>query len=152
MIIYRVSKTLIFVTILTCAVSYAANRWCSLKIVNAEGRDINIKVELADTEDKRALGLMYRRILGDNEGMLFVFDYAARRSFWMRNTYIPLSIAYIGRDGIINEIYDMKPLDEKTVDSQQPAMYALEMKQGWFARNKIGQGAKLDLTGCVSGR
>ncbi|MCL2026847.1 MAG: DUF192 domain-containing protein [Leptospirales bacterium] len=152
MIVFRISKSVIFATIFTCAVSYAANRWCSLKIMNSEGKRIAIKVELADTDSKRSLGLMYRRVLNDNEGMLFIFSDSARRSFWMQNTYIPLSIAYISKDGIINEIYDMKPLDEKIIYSQKPAMYALEMKQGWFARNKIGQGAKLDLTECTPGR
>ena len=149
MIISRISKSVIFVTILSCVVSYAVNRSCGLKIINAEGKRVSIKVELADTDEKRTLGLMYRRILDDNEGMLFVFDEAAHRSFWMLNTYIPLSIAYIGKDGIINEIYDMKPLDDKITYSQKPAMYALEMKRGWFARNNIGQGAKLDLTECA---
>jgi len=152
MIIYRISKAVIFVTILIGVLSFATNRLCGLKIVNADGKRVSIKVELADTDGKRSLGLMYRRILDDNEGMLFVFADAAHRSFWMYNTYIPLSIAYISRDGIINEIYDMKPMDEKIVYSQKPAMYALEMKQGWFARNNIGQGAQLDLTECMSSR
>jgi uncharacterized membrane protein (UPF0127 family) len=149
MTISKILKPVIFAVVLTCAALYAANRSCGLKILNAEGKRVSVNVELADTDEKRALGLMYRRVLAENEGMLFIFEEAAHRSFWMRNTYIPLSIAYIGRDGIINEIYDMKPLDEKTTYSQKPAMYALEMKQGWFARNNIGQGAKLDLTECA---
>ena len=149
MIISKALKFVIFAVILTCAASYAANRSCSLKIMNADGRRVGIKAELADTEEKRALGLMYRRVLDENEGMLFVFDDLNCRGFWMHNTYIPLSIAYIGKDGIINEIYDMKPLDEKSIFSQKPAMYALEMKKGWFLRNKIGPGAKLDFTECA---
>jgi uncharacterized membrane protein (UPF0127 family) len=89
--------------------SNAQNRTCVLIITAADGRKISLKAEIADTPASRADGLMFRRILGEDEGMIFVFDTPQMLSFWMRNTYIPLSIAYISGKGLINEIHDMKP-------------------------------------------
>lgn len=150
MIIFRIfTIAFIAASVLYGSVSYPRSGACSIKIVNSAGKSVNISAETADTEVKRSAGLMYRRILGDNEGMLFVFETAEHRQFWMKNTYIPLSIAYIGKDRIINEIYDMKPLDERITYSQKPAMYALEMKQGWFARSNITAGCRLELDGCL---
>lgn len=110
-------------------------------------------VEIADTEDKRNLGLMFRNYLDSNSGMLFVFKDANKRTFWMKNTYIPLSIAYISDDGTINEIYDMKPLDISVVyPSRRPAKYALEMNKGWFDKHNIAVGCKVLLPAGLSGK
>ena len=102
-------------------------------------------VEIADTDERREYGLMFQEKLPRDEGMLFVFDDEAPRSFWMHNTLIPLSIAYISREKVFNEIQDMQPAvmgaaRPKTYPSRKKAMFALEMNVGWFDRNKIRPG------------
>ena len=97
--------------------------------------------EVAATPDQRAVGLMNRFSLKPDHGMLFVFERNEPLSFWMKNTYIPLSIAFIAPDGRIVNIEDMKPQTEETHWSRGPALYALEMKKGWFAERGIGPGA-----------
>lgn len=87
-------------------------------------------------------GMMFRKEMSENEAMLFVFGVPHRASFYMKNTYIPLSIAYIDRDGVIKEIYDLTPLNETPVQSKfNDIQYALEVKQGWFRRHNITMGA-----------
>ena len=102
--------------------------------------DIEIEVEIADKSESRRTGLMNRKSMPENHGMLFVFDSDQRLSFWMKNTFIPLSIAYISSDGKIMEIYDMKPESLKPVESVASVRYALEMNQGWFKANGINPG------------
>ena len=103
-----------------------------------------IRAEVAITPEQQAAGLMFRRELGANEGMLFVNEVPGVRCFWMRNTYIPLSIAFIADDGTIVNIVDMKPLDERSRNcSAAPVRFALEMNQGWFAKRGIQAGTKL---------
>jgi len=101
---------------------------------------IPISLEIADTPEKIQAGLMFREKLGDNSGMIFIFPDSRQRSFWMRNTKVPLSIAYADRDGKIINIEDMTPYSEKRVLSKGPAFCALEMPQGWFDSNKIEPG------------
>jgi uncharacterized protein len=96
--------------------------------------------EIAATEATRETGLMHRFSLQRDHGMLFVFRDAQPQAFWMRNTYVPLSIAFIGSDGRILNIDDMAPLTESTHPSRGPALYALEMKKGWFAERGIALG------------
>jgi len=93
-----------------------------------------VKAEMARTDEERALGLMYRQSLPDGEGMLFIYDRDQIMSFWMKNTYIPLSIAFITSDGRIIEMRDMYPHDPNSVFSSRSVRYALEVPQGWFAR------------------
>ena len=100
--------------------------------------------EVAYTDADRELGLMHRRMLPENRGMLFVFPQAAPLSFWMMNTHIPLSIAFIDDAGTIINITDMKPLTTDTHNSARPARYALEMNQGWFRKRGIRPGAKIE--------
>ena len=102
-----------------------------------------IEVEIADTEQTRALGLMNRKALDENSGMLFIFNEERKLSFWMKNTLIPLSIAYISRSGEIKEIHNLYPLDERAVQSSRSVMYALEMNQGWFDKNNIQTGDRI---------
>ena len=97
--------------------------------------------EVARTPDQLTVGLMNRFSLKPDHGMLFVYERNEPLSFWMRNTYIPLSIAFIAPDGRIINIEDMKPQSDQTHWSRGPAMYALEMKKGWFAERGIGPGA-----------
>ena len=105
-----------------------------------------VKAEIARTREERAQGLMHRKKLPDGEGMLFVFERDEVQSFWMKNTLIPLSIAYIASNGRIIEIKDMYPLDESPVPSRVPVRYALEVPQGWFSRAGIKPGDVLLLT------
>jgi uncharacterized membrane protein (UPF0127 family) len=93
-----------------------------------------VKAEIARTDEERNTGLMYRKKLPDGEGMLFVYERDQIMSFWMKNTYIPLSIAFITSDGRIIEIKDMYPHDETSVLSSRSARYALEVPQNWFSR------------------
>jgi uncharacterized protein len=107
--------------------------------------DLHIKgqrivAEIAATEATRTTGLMNRFSLQPDHGMLFVFSQPQPLAFWMKNTYVPLSIAFIGADGRILNIDDMVPLTESTHPSYGAALYALEMKKGWFAQHAIGAG------------
>lgn len=102
-----------------------------------------IRAEVARTPLQQQTGLMFRREMAANEGMLFVFDQPAQRCFWMRNTPLPLTIAYIADDGGIVDLIDMQPLSEQTHCSSKPVRYALEMNQGWFAKRGIKPGFRL---------
>ena len=100
-------------------------------------------VELALTAAERARGLMFRETLATDCGMLFAFETAGRWSFWMRNTRMPLAIAFIAGDGRILNIEEMKPYDETPVGPAGDARYALEMASGWFARSGIAAGDRV---------
>lgn len=102
-----------------------------------------ITAELATTPQSRTIGMMFREKTAPNHGMLFVFEYKAQQCFWMRNTPLPLSIAFIEDDGTILQINDMAPKSEALHCSQRPVRLALEMEQGWFARKGLAVGAKL---------
>jgi hypothetical protein len=99
-----------------------------------------VRVEVAADPEARARGLMYRDALPPDDGMLFVYPTEELRSFWMKDTRIALSIAYADRAGRIVHITDMRPLDLSQVPSVQPAMYALEMNQGWFDAHDVAVG------------
>ncbi|HQL81638.1 MAG TPA: DUF192 domain-containing protein [Spirochaetota bacterium] len=121
-----------------------------ITIVNSRGVHVTLKAEMADTEDLRLTGLMHRSALGADDGMLFVFENEQMLHFWMKNTSIPLSIAYIDKNGRIIDILDMKPFDISiTYPSSRKARYALEMNRGWFGNNNIMTGCKLILDGCI---
>jgi uncharacterized membrane protein (UPF0127 family) len=103
-----------------------------------------ITAEVADDMTERATGLMFREKLAPDSGMLFVMPKPDRAGFWMKNTLIPLSIAYINSTGTILEIHDMKPHNEKPVASLFPTVaYALEMEQGWFSDAGVGPGDRI---------
>jgi uncharacterized membrane protein (UPF0127 family) len=102
-----------------------------------------VTVEVVDTPDKRATGLMNRFSLQTDHGMLFVFDQPQPLAFWMKNTYIPLSIAFLDAEGTILNIEDMQPQDVSTHWSRGLALYAIEMRQGWFAGKGITPGVKV---------
>ena len=111
-----------------------------LELVPLRVGGIEIRVEIADDADERQRGLMYRESLEEDQGMLFVYPEQRTLGFWMRNTLIPLDIAYIDREGRIVDIQQMEPQTTETHDSAAPAMYALEMNQGWFEANGIRVG------------
>lgn len=106
---------------------------------------VSVVAELAKTADEQAMGLMFRRELADGEGMLFVYDSDRRMTFWMKNTLVPLSIAFLGADGTIREIRDMEPLSEALVESTRYARHALEVPRGWFERAGLGVGDRFEL-------
>jgi len=102
-------------------------------------------VETAQTDTERQRGLMFRENLPPDQGMLFVFPAAQIQSFWMRNTFIPLDIAFISSEGAIVDIQQMKPVDESILyTSRAPALYALEVNAGWFAAHQIDLGARVN--------
>jgi uncharacterized membrane protein (UPF0127 family) len=103
-----------------------------------------LTVEVAVTDETRSQGLMYRRILPENRGMLFVFRDAAHHAMWMMNTTIPLSVAFLDERGLIINIADMKPHTRDPHAAAKPAKYALEANQGWFAKRGIKPGAKVE--------
>ena len=102
-----------------------------------------LKVELALSEEQREHGLMFRKQLGRDDGMVFVFDEPAYQSMWMKNTLIPLSVAFLDGDGRILNILDMQPQTLDTHTSAGPARYAIETNIGWFERNKVKAGDKV---------
>jgi uncharacterized membrane protein (UPF0127 family) len=102
-----------------------------------------IRAEVADNFSSRMQGLMRRTSLAPNGGMLFVFDEDGTNCMWMKNTLIPLSVAFIDARGVILNIADMQPLTEESHCAARPARYALEMTQGWFAQRGIRAGARL---------
>ncbi|UXH80046.1 DUF192 domain-containing protein [Roseateles amylovorans] len=102
-----------------------------------------IHAEVARTEEQRAIGLMNRKEMPANAGMLFVFEQAGVQCFWMKNTLIPLSIAFVGDDGSIVNIDEMQALSEASHCSAKPVRYVLEMNQGWFSKRALKAGTKL---------
>jgi hypothetical protein len=102
-----------------------------------------IEAEVAATDRDRQVGLMNRREMPPQRGMLFVFDHENTHCMWMRNTYLPLSVAFIDVRGVIINIADMKPQTEDNHCAKVPARYALEMNVGWFAQRGIKPGTKL---------
>lgn len=102
-----------------------------------------IQAEVARTPSQQATGMMFRREMGAQEGMLFVNEDRGQRCFWMRNTLIPLSIAFIADDGTIVNLADMQPQSDASQCSAAPVRFALEMRQGWFAQRGIQAGQRL---------
>lgn len=102
-----------------------------------------IQAELGATPEQRSRGLMFRKSLGTNQGMAFVFDTPGLHCMWMRNTYVPLSVAFLAEDGSIINIADMQPRTENSHCATRPARYALEMNQGWFKKRGIATGTRI---------
>lgn len=99
-----------------------------------------IHAELAADDPSRMRGLMFRKSLGPNEGMLFVFDESTTHCMWMKNTLVPLSVAFLDESARIVNVADMVPQSEESHCATRPARYALEMQRGWFSERGIGQG------------
>lgn len=103
----------------------------------------NISVEVAQTPNEREIGLMYRKTLGASQGMLFIFEQAGVQCFWMKNTLLPLAIAFVADDGSIVNIDEMKPQTLDSHCSTKPVHFVLEMNSHWFDKRGIKAGAKL---------
>ena len=113
----------------------------SLPTIELRIKDAHIYAEVVSKPEDRALGLMFRRSMAPDSGMLFVFDEDEFQRFWMKNTLIPLSIAYVTRDSVISDILEMAPLDTTTpYVSSKAVRYALEMNSGWFQSKGIKPG------------
>lgn len=102
-----------------------------------------IRAEVVNTDATRQQGLMHRRVMAPQDGMLFVFEQSERFCMWMKNTYLPLSVAFIDETGTILNIEDMAPQTEQSHCAVKPARYALEMNRGWFARRGLRAGGKI---------
>ena len=102
-----------------------------------------IQAQIARTPEQRQIGLMMRRDMPQQEGMIFIFEEATRQCFWMKNTLLPLTAAFVAEDGRIVNMADMKPLTENAHCSEEPVRYVLEMNKGWFAKKGIQPGSKL---------
>jgi hypothetical protein len=131
---------LVFLSITIVLVSCGAEENRLEERIRLEVGRETFTVEVARTPEQRERGLMHRSSLGENEGMLFVFERDRHLSFWMKNTEIPLSIAYITKEGKIREIHDLKPHSERAVESRRAVRYALELPQGAFERAGAGVG------------
>jgi len=102
-----------------------------------------IEAQVAATPQQREIGLMYRREMPQHEGMLFVFEEPATQCFWMKNTRLPLTAAFVADDGTIVNLADMKPQTTDSHCSEKPVRYVLEMNQGWFSAKHLKAGFKL---------
>lgn len=128
---------------IVCAQTDAPAPQPRLPMVELQAGLHRIRAELADEPALRMKGLMMRERLGQNEGMLFAFADKAIHCFWMRNTLIPLSIAFLDDEGAIVNIADMSPKSDQSHCPAQPVRFALEMDRGWFAARGLGAGSKL---------
>jgi uncharacterized membrane protein (UPF0127 family) len=100
-----------------------------------------LNAEVASTQEQMRAGLMFRKSLGENDAMIFIFPWTHRASFWMKNTELPLSVAYINPDGIIEEIHDLQPHNTNAVvAASDNIQFVLEVNQGWFKKNNIDPG------------
>jgi uncharacterized membrane protein (UPF0127 family) len=126
-------KLVLFLSLTLSQYSFAG----ALPVIPLKIGNETIQVEVASTQASLELGLMYRKSMPDNSGMLFVFDQKAGHCFWMRNTQLPLSIAFIDDDGKITNIDEMKPQTDDNHCPTRAIRYALEMNTGWFEKRKI---------------
>ncbi len=129
--------------ILLLALWFAGSALAQLPTVQLSAGMHLIRAEVADSMGTRMEGLMHRKSMAQNSGMVFVFEENATHCMWMRNTLIPLSVAFIDETGAIVNIADMQPHSEQSHCASRPARYALEMNKGWFAQRGIKPGAKL---------
>jgi uncharacterized membrane protein (UPF0127 family) len=140
----RLLTKLLAVLALSAAPALAAAQAPTMPTVQLTAGIHLITAEVAATDPLRTRGLMFRQSLPANHGMLFVFDRKAQHCMWMRNTLIPLSVAFIGDDGTIVNIENMQPHDERSRHcAGQPVRYALEMTHGWFEQKGVGAGARI---------
>ncbi len=147
----------VFITLLTILpmqlVSARAEAQPQLPVTDLSISGKTIRAETADEEHERAAGLMFRTELADDTGMLFIMPQTGPVGFWMRNTELPLTIAYIAPNGAIMELHDLEPYNERPVPSRFPQIaFALEMPRGWFTKNNIWPGERVQGLPKPSGR
>jgi uncharacterized membrane protein (UPF0127 family) len=122
----------------------------TIALLTGGGERVELTAELARSDEEQNRGLMFREALAEDRGMLFVYPGDVERGFWMRDTPLPLSIAFISPDGTIIEIEDMEPLSTDRHSSPQPYRYALEVNQGWFEENGLKAGDRMEIPADVS--
>lgn len=138
-------STALLITALSAATPAAAQQipQTGLPVVELGAGMHLIHAEVARTDEQRAIGLMARKEMAPNAGMIFVFEQPAQQCFWMRNTLIPLSAAFVADDGTIVNIVEMQPLSDASHCSTKPVRYVLEMNKGWFDKRGLKAGSKL---------
>ena len=135
-------KLILLVAMLAmCASALANSGWPEI-VVSIRGE--RLIVEVASTDDQRSQGLMNRRMLPANRGMLFVFPERAIHGMWMMNTYVPLSVAFMDEHGVIINIEDMQPQTRDSHMAARPARYALEANLGWYRKHGIKPGDRVE--------
>jgi len=142
-------KSSLFTLVLTsCAVWVMAQDLpqTNLPRIKLQAGMYQIDTQLAQTPDQRSMGLMFRKEMPQHEGMLFVFEQPATQCFWMKNTFLPLTAAFVADDGTIVNLVDMKPQTTDSHCSEKPVRFVLEMNQGWFAKKGLKAGSRLSGT------
>ena len=134
-------KRLLWILVLVCCASLAR---AQLPEMTLTMRGQRITAEVASTDSERSTGLMHRRMLPENRGMLFVFPGSAMHGMWMMNTYVPLSVAFIDERGVIINIEDMQPHTQNSHMAARPAKYALEANLGWYRKRGVKAGDKVE--------
>jgi len=145
----RKDNLILFLTLflLACSAENPKNKIKKAVYIKATCKGKVLYLEVAETPEELKKGLMFRESLPESTGMLFVFPREDYLSFWMRNTYIPLSIAFLDSRGVIVDIQKMKPLDEKPHISRKKASLAIETNEGWFQKNNIHPGDTFKIPG-----
>ena len=128
---------------LVATLSFAALAEPALRTTTVKVGSHPLKVEVVANDADRSRGLMHRKSMGRNDGMLFIFDEAGYHSMWMKNTLIPLSVAFIDAQGTILNVLDMEPHTLNPNTSAGPSIYAIETNKGWFAERRIQAGDKV---------
>jgi uncharacterized membrane protein (UPF0127 family) len=140
----RLKKLLALAAALLACAAFAQEPQLNLPRVKLAAGMHVIDAQVAATPDQRMTGLMHRKEMPQHEGMLFVFDSPAQQCFWMKNTLLPLSVAFLADDGTIVNIDEMQAQSLESHCSAKPVRYVLEMNKGWFARKGIKAGARLE--------
>jgi len=135
--------TLALAPLASCAQAQPGQPQMNLPRVELHAGMHRIDAQIASTALQRQIGLMHRTTMPAHEGMLFVFEQPAVQCFWMKNTLLPLTAAFVADDGSIINLADMQPLDETSHCSEKPVRYVLEMQQGWFAQRGLAAGSPL---------
>jgi uncharacterized membrane protein (UPF0127 family) len=141
---YRLAFALAVCALASLSCAGKAQRRLPETVISVKGNPI--KVEIARSEKQQEMGLMYRKRLDEGKGMIFVFPSDRQLSFWMKNTYLPLSIAFLSSSGKIEELFDMEPLSEESVRTMHYVRYALEVPRGYFKKIGAEPGDVIDLS------
>ncbi len=135
--------TLIFLAFINLSAVAQESPQTNLPRIKLQAGMYQIDAQVAQTPDQRSTGLMFRSDMPAHEGMLFVFEQASTQCFWMKNTLLPLTAAFVADDGTVVNLADMKPQTTDSHCSSKPVRYVLEMHQGWFAKKGFKAGMRL---------
>ncbi len=138
--ISRLLLALLFLGTLNTSFASDSKYWI-IEFLDTKGAPVSARVEVADSDEKKRTGLMFREYMPENEGMIFPYDEEIVLNFWMKNTRLSLSIVFIDKHYRIIKIAEMVPFDLRITSSGKKAMYAIEMNRDWFKKNKIKSGS-----------